>query len=110
MSLTLQRPDAGETPHPPAAPALPGRRRPLGDAAGGGGPAGGTPELVEIVTPRTNAAAFTPAENLFAAVSLPEPFSLEIAATRDARWFLVRTATAAMRAHLEEQLGVAYPQ
>jgi hypothetical protein len=118
MSLTRQRPNTQETAHPPATPAMPGRRRPPGDAAGGGGTAAATtegrvrdaPELVEIVTPRTNAAAFTPAENLFAAVSLPEPFSLEIAATRDARWFLVRTATAAMRAHVEEQLGVAYPQ
>src|SRR6266542_2465249 len=31
------------------------------------------PELVEIVTPRTNAAAIMPAENLLAAVSLHEP-------------------------------------
>ena len=97
MSLTLQRPTTN-TPRRPA-PA-PDRER----------PGAGAPELVEIVTPRTNAAAFTPAENLFAAISLPEPFSLEIAAARDARWFLARTATAAMRAHIEEQLGVAYPQ
>ncbi|HET7767791.1 MAG TPA: hypothetical protein VFN74_03385 [Chloroflexota bacterium] len=66
-------------------------------------------QLVEIVTPRTNSAAVSPAENLFAAISLPEPFSLEIAATRDARWFLAR-AGGAMRAHLEDQLGAAYPQ
>src|SRR6266542_3800130 len=67
-------------------------------------------QLVEIVTPRTNAATLTPAENFFAAVSLPQPFSLEIAATCTARWFVVRTATRAMRRHLEEQLAAAYPQ
>lgn len=66
--------------------------------------------LIEIVTPRTNAATITPAENLLAAISLPEPFRLEIAATRDARWFLARAGTPAMRAHLAELLGVAYPQ
>ena len=69
-----------------------------------------TTQLVEIVTPRTNAAAVSPAENLFAAISLPEPFSLEIAATHDARWFLARAGTPAMRSHLEDQLGAAYPQ
>jgi hypothetical protein len=67
-------------------------------------------ELVEIVTPRTNAAMITPAENLFAAISLPEAFSLEIAATHTARWFLVRASSLAMRHHLEAQLAVAYPQ
>lgn len=66
--------------------------------------------LIEIVTPRTNAATITPAENLLAAISLPEPFCLEIAATHDARWFLARAGTPAMRAHLAELLGVAYPQ
>src|SRR5437763_14782691 len=70
----------------------------------------GPPELVEIVTPRTNTACITPAENLFAAISLAEPFSLEIAATRDTRWFLARAGSAAMRRHLEDQLGAAYPQ
>src|SRR3954447_12353549 len=68
------------------------------------------PELVEIVTPRTNAACITPAENLFAAISVAEPFSLEIAATRDVRWFLARAGNSAMRRHLEDQLAVAYPQ
>ena len=67
-------------------------------------------ELVEVVSPRTNTAAVTPAENLLAAISLAEPFSLEIAATSRARWFIVRTATPAMRRHLSEQLAVAYPQ
>jgi len=67
-------------------------------------------ELMEIVTPRTNSAVITPAENLFAAISLPEPFGLEIAATHTARWFLARAAGTAMRQHLEAQLAVAYPQ
>lgn len=68
------------------------------------------PELVEIVTPRTNTAVITPAENLFAAISRAEPFSLEIVATRQARWFLARAKNVAMRQHLEDQLGAAYPQ
>src|SRR5919202_4813106 len=67
-------------------------------------------ELVEIVTPRTNNAMITPAENLFAAISLPGAFSLEIAATHTARWFLARASSPAMRHHLEAQLAVAYPQ
>jgi hypothetical protein len=65
---------------------------------------------VEIVTPRTNTATITPAENLIAAISMPEPFSLEIAATSSARWFLARTGSVAMRRHLENQVAVAYPQ
>lgn len=68
------------------------------------------PELVEVVSPRTNAATMTPAENLFAAISLAEPFGLEIAATSGARWFLARAGSPAMRQHLENQLGAAYPQ
>jgi len=67
-------------------------------------------ELVEIVTPRTNAATITPAENLLAAISLAEPFSLEVVATPDARWFLARAGSTAMLHHLADQLGVAYPQ
>ena len=66
--------------------------------------------LVEIVTPRTNAAAILPAENLLGAISLPEPFSLEIAGTRQMRWFLARAGSVGMRRHLENQVGVAYPQ
>ena len=68
------------------------------------------PELVEVVTPRTNAAIVTPAENLLAAISMREPFGLEIAATDTARWFVARAEGPAMRRHLEDQLAVAYPQ
>ena len=53
-------------------------------------------ELVEIVTPRTNAAVITPAANLLAAISLAEPFSLEIAATSEARRFVARAGTVSM--------------
>lgn len=67
-------------------------------------------ELVEIVTPRTNTATITPAENLLAAISRTEPFGLEIAGTREARWFLARSATPGMQRHLADQLSVAYPQ
>ena len=67
-------------------------------------------ELVEVVTPRTNAAIVTPAENFLAAVALPEPFALELAASATARWLLVRAGGAAMRRHLEAQLAAAYPQ
>src|SRR4051812_6253226 len=68
------------------------------------------PELVEIVTPRTNAAVITPAENLLAAISVAEPFSLEITATAGARRFVVRAGSVPTRQRLEDQLGVAYPQ
>ncbi|MCC6178483.1 MAG: hypothetical protein IT305_24520 [Chloroflexi bacterium] len=67
-------------------------------------------ELVEIVTPRTNAAIITPAENLLAAITLDEPFGLEIAATAQARRFVARAGSPQTRQHLQDQLGVAYPQ
>jgi hypothetical protein len=71
------------------------------------------PELLEVITPRTNHAVITPAENLFANLSplaAAEPFSLEIAAMRNARWFVVRAAGPVARTHVEQQLGAAYPQ
>jgi hypothetical protein len=67
-------------------------------------------ELVEVVTPRTNAAIVAPAENFLATISLPGPFGLELAASATARWFLVRAGGPAMRRHLESQLAAAYPQ
>jgi hypothetical protein len=66
--------------------------------------------LIEIVTPRTNGATLGAAENLLAAISLAEPFALEIAATAEARRFLARAGDASMARHLADQLGVAYPQ
>jgi hypothetical protein len=73
-------------------------------------PVAALPELAEIVTPRTNGASITAAENLFASVSRAEPFALEIAATRDVRWFLMRAESPRMRLHLEHQLAAVYPQ
>src|SRR5438067_4350583 len=66
--------------------------------------------IAEVVTPRTNLATLTSAENLFAAIGLAEPFSLEISADHDRRRFLVRAGNARVRQQLESQLGAAYPQ
>jgi hypothetical protein len=67
-------------------------------------------QVVEVVTPRTNLATLTSAENLFSAIALAEPFSLEIAADRTRRQFLVRAGGTRMGHQLESQLGAAYPQ
>jgi hypothetical protein len=66
--------------------------------------------LFHVVTPRTNAAAVTAAENLLAALVGAGPCALEIAANRGGRWFLARAASPATARHLAEQLAVAYPQ
>ena len=66
--------------------------------------------VVEIVTPRTNAAALTSAENFFASVAINEPFSLELAADSNQRHFFIRAATAPVRDQILSQLGAAYPQ
>ena len=73
-------------------------------------PLAGPTQLVEIVTPRANAATITPIENLLAALSLGEPFSLEIAWTDRACRFLVRAGDPTTCRRVEEQLGAAYPQ
>jgi len=67
-------------------------------------------DVVEVVTPRTNLATLTSAENLFAAIDVAEPFALEIAADRTRRQFLIRAAGPRVRQQLESQLGAAYPQ
>jgi hypothetical protein len=66
--------------------------------------------VVEVVTPRTNIAALTSAENLFAGLALAEPFSVELAADSTRRRFLVRASGEHMRHHLASQLAAAYPQ
>lgn len=66
--------------------------------------------LLEIVTPRTNAATAQAAENFLAAMLTANPFSLEIAATATARRFLARTNGSEMGRHVAAQLAVAYPQ
>lgn len=68
------------------------------------------PRLIEVVTPRTNVASLTSAENLLGAVAVAEPFALEIAADHQARRFLVRVASDAVLQHLRGQLGASYPQ
>jgi hypothetical protein len=67
-------------------------------------------QLVEIVTPRTNTAALTSAENFFASVALGEPFSLELASDQYRRQFLVRAASTPVRDQVLSQLSAAYPQ
>ncbi|HEX5506179.1 MAG TPA: hypothetical protein VFW96_26410 [Thermomicrobiales bacterium] len=69
-----------------------------------------TTHLIEIVTPRTNAALITLAEHLFANVAIGEPFGVEIAATATTRRFLLRVGSAAMAQCATARLRVAYPQ
>jgi hypothetical protein len=68
------------------------------------------PQVVEVVTPRTNVATLTSAENLFASIGMAEPCSFEIAADHTRRQFLVRASGAQMRQQLLSQAGAAYPQ
>src|SRR5207237_4096167 len=70
----------------------------------------GEPFVIEVVTPRTNAAALTSAENLFASLAPAEPISVEMAADSDRRRFLVRGSSAHMRQQVVSQLSAAYPQ
>jgi len=76
-------------------------------------------ELLEVVTPRTNAAVITPAEHLCGALAIGEgttsaegatPVSLEIVGDHCGRRFLARAADARERRDLVGQLGAAYPQ
>jgi hypothetical protein len=66
--------------------------------------------VVEIVAPRTNAAALTSAENFFASVALDEPFSLDLASDSSRRQFVIRAATERVRNQVLSQLSAAYPQ
>jgi hypothetical protein len=71
--------------------------------------------VVEVVTPRTNAARLSSAEHLFStllprASGGPEPVSLEIVADSNQRRFLVRTTSLAGLRRTGTQLGAAYPQ
>jgi hypothetical protein len=70
----------------------------------------GEAHVVEIVTPRTNTAALTSAENFFASVSVDQPFSLDIASDANHRQFLVRTARGPACDQVLSQLSAAYPQ
>ncbi|MFN8472192.1 MAG: hypothetical protein U0822_08390 [Anaerolineae bacterium] len=67
-------------------------------------------QLVEIVTPRTNTATLTAAENLLAGLAHDEPFSLEIASANGARWFLARAWNETVLGRVQQQVRAAYPQ
>src|SRR5947209_2332101 len=72
--------------------------------------------LLEVVSPRTNAALISPAAHLCGALTrhagAPDggPVALEIAADAERRRFLVRTATLEQQQHVAGQVGAAYPQ
>ena len=71
--------------------------------------------VLEVVTPRTNAARLSSAEHLFGALGVGaagdhEPVSLEIVGDCERRRFLVRTASSAGLRRLAGQLGSGYPQ
>jgi hypothetical protein len=70
--------------------------------------------VLEIVTPRTNAALISPAENLFSALQAggteAQPVALEIAAEGDRRRFLVRCRSQAEQRRVAALIGAAYPQ
>ena len=71
--------------------------------------------VLEVVTPRTNAARLSSAEHLFGTLvprgkGVPEPVSLEIVGDADQRRFLVRTTSLAGLRRIAGQLGAAYPQ
>src|SRR5215468_38161 len=73
-------------------------------------------QLLEVITPRTNAALITPAENLCASLSLhttsPDggPVALEIVADGERSRFFVRSEKRAQQRQLQAQIGAAYPQ
>src|SRR5712691_4335614 len=67
-------------------------------------------DLVELVSPRTNAASYTPIEHLFAALSREGGVSLEIGGDATARRFYARVAGPRARGLLNAQLSAAYPQ
>src|SRR5882724_4640804 len=73
-------------------------------------------QLLEVVTPRTNAALISPAENLCGALTLQTrgpgggPVALEIVADGERSRFLVRTESNLKQRQLQGQVGAAYPQ
>src|ERR687885_240525 len=72
--------------------------------------------LLEVVSPRTNAALISSAAHLCGALTRHAgaadggPVALEIAADAERRRFLVRTATLEQQQHVAGQVGAAYPQ
>ena len=71
--------------------------------------------VLEVVTPRTNAARLSSAEHLFGALvprgeRTSEPVSLEIVGDGEQRRFLARAASTQELRRVAGQLGAAYPQ
>jgi hypothetical protein len=81
-------------------------------SAGRSADAGPAPlaQLVELVSPRTNGANYTPIEHMFAALAREGAVSLEIAGDATARRFYARFANESTRGLLAAQIGAAYPQ
>src|SRR5919206_4972886 len=67
-------------------------------------------QLVDIVSPRTNAASYTALEHFFAALARSGSVSLEIAGDTQARRFYARLVGDGVRERLGAPLGAAYPQ
>jgi hypothetical protein len=73
-------------------------------------------QLLEVVTPRTNAALISPAENMCGALTLHTAtpgggaVALEIVADGERSRFLVRTDTKTQQHQLRGQVAAAYPQ
>ena len=82
----------------------------------GGGALAPAEQLLEVITPRTNAALITPAENLCGSLTLETatpgngPVALEIVADGERNRFFVRTERRAQQRRLQGQIGAAYPQ
>jgi hypothetical protein len=71
--------------------------------------------VLEIVTPRTNAARLSAAENLFSALALAhgrqaDPIALEMVADSGLRRFQLRTTSVTDQQRIGRLLGAAYPQ
>src|SRR5258708_32649610 len=73
-------------------------------------------QLLEVVTPRTNAALISPAEHLCGSLTLQTrgpgggPVALEIVADGERSRFLVRTESELQKRQLRGQAGAADPQ
>jgi hypothetical protein len=67
-------------------------------------------ELVELVSPRTNSASYTPIEHVFAALSRNGGVAFEIGGDATARRFYARLAGPSLRELLDAQISAAYPQ
>ena len=67
-------------------------------------------QVIEIVSPRTNAASYTPNEHVFAALAREGAVSLDLGGDARARRFYARVMGTRARDLLVAQLSAAYPQ